>query len=65
MYEDYSDELFAGRLGVVVSVCEETDHIYPRGRIEVKLNIDVLYEKLYRTKAPKTVWFKPNDLERL
>jgi hypothetical protein len=65
VYEDYSDELFAGRKGVVVSVCEDTDKIYPRGRVEVRLKIDELYEKLYRTKAPKTVWFKPNDLERL
>lgn len=65
VYEDYSDDLFAGRLGTVVSVCEDEDSIYPRGRVEVKLVIDELYEKLYRARAPKTVWFKPNDLERL
>lgn len=66
MYEDYHDPLFAGRLGEVVSTSEERDTIYPFGRVEVRLVIDELYLKLYRgDKPPKTVWFKPNDLERL
>lgn len=67
MYEDYHDDLFAGRKGVVVSVCEDTDHIYPKGRVEVQLVIDELLSKLryHGDKPPKTIWFKPNDLEKL
>lgn len=67
VYEDYHDPVFAGRFGTVVSVSEETDHIYPRGRIEVRLKVDELYERIcYRgSNPPKTVWFKPNDLEKL
>ncbi len=65
MYEDYNDSLFAGRIGTVVSVCTDADETYPRGRVEVRLELDKLYERLYRTSPPKTVWFKPNDLEKL
>lgn len=66
VYEDYHDELFAGRFGTVVSVVEEPELHYPRGRVEVRLKIDELYEKLRKPfhGQPKTVWFKPNDLEK-
>jgi hypothetical protein len=66
VYEDCQHDTYAGRFGTVVSVHEEPEPIYPMGRVEVQLVIDDFYRKLFHPdRPPKTVWFKPNDLERL
>lgn len=67
VYEDMEDSRYAEKIGTVVSTVEEGDDIYPHGRVEVRLVYDELMTLRYfsRTRAPKTVWFKPNYLERL
>ena len=62
--EDYRQDRYAGRHGVVVSTSTEREEIYPQGRVEVRLVIDELYSAAFGGRPPKTVWFKPNDLER-
>ena len=62
--EDFGQDRYAGRHGTVVSTSTERDDIYPHGRVEVRLVIDELYSAAFGGHPPKTVWFKPNDLER-
>ena len=62
--EDFGDQRYAGRHGTVVSVNITRDAVYPHGRVEVLLEIDKLYRAAFGGRPPKTVWFKPNYLER-
>ena len=62
--EDFDQDRYAGRHGTVVSTSTEREDIYPQGRVEVRLMIDELYSALFGGRPPKTVWFKPSDLER-
>jgi len=68
VHEDVQDARFAGRLGTVVSVVDEPDEEYPRGRVAVRLAVDELYASLFGrpagSKQPNPVWFKPGDLDR-
>lgn len=66
VYEDFHDPRFAGRYGTVVSSTSARDAVYPRGRVEVRLVLDDLYAAVWRQQPqpPKTVWFKPADLDR-
>lgn len=65
VYDDVSDNRFAGRFGEVVAVHEERDEVYPHGRVEVLLAIDRLYATFFmRPRGPNPVTFKPNDLDR-
>lgn len=50
----------------MVEVVQEPDHIYPFGRVALRLVEDELYAKLWPDmKPPNPVWFKPNYLEKL
>ena len=62
--EDFGQDRYTGRHGTVVSTSTEREDVYPRGRVEVRLVIDELYSAVFGGRPPKTVWFKPSDLER-
>ena len=67
VHSDFGDHRYADRLGHVVGVHEQPESpVYPFGRVEVLMVIDELWRKLWHPdKPPKTVWFKPNMIERL
>lgn len=67
VYEDMEDDRYAGRIGTVVSTVDDRDETYPHGRVEVVLVYDELRTRLYfgRARAPKTIWLKPNYLEKI
>lgn len=62
---DYFDERFAGRIGSVETTVDDEDRRYPQGRVGLRLVVDELYLAAFGGPPPKTVWFRPSDLERL
>lgn len=64
--EDFADDRYAERKGIVVAVqTDADDRTYPHGRVGVQLVYDELMHEVFGGKAPSTTWFKPSDLERL
>jgi len=59
------DGRYEGRFGTVASTIDDPgDRLYPHGRVEVVLVVDELWAAAFGGPPPKSIWFRPSDLER-